>query len=118
MITESQLKELVKHIVKEIVNEYNAMDMENEDEDDVNMSGGAPVTNPPSVAMSVSDQQKMKQLKDKQRTVNLKAQKTELDTAKKKLDYTKRDQDQIKCIEIPSLQKSVQQLSHPSTTQF
>jgi len=112
----SQLQELVKHIVRQIVNEYNAIGLDDMDEDDdsTELSGGQ-LTNPPPVAMSVSDRQKMKQLKDKQRTVNLKAQKTELDTAKKKLDYTRRDQDQIKRVEIPSLQRSVQQLSHPTS---
>jgi len=113
-ITEEKLKSLVKNIVTQLVKEYSMLDnppssLNGNPQDMAN----AQITDPNNQlagAMSVSDQQKLKRIKDKQSRDQIKQKQLELDTVKKKLDYTKKDQDQMKRTQIPSLQKSIQQL--------
>ena len=114
IITEEKLKELVKNIVKQLVREYSLMDNPpsslNGNADD---NASAQITDPNNqlaAPMSTSDKMKLDRIKDTQRRNDIKQKQLELDTVKKKLDYTKKDQDQMKRNQIPSLQKSIQQL--------
>jgi hypothetical protein len=115
-ITEEKLKYLVKNIVKQLVQEYSVWDnsqsspstgttqpdnTDNQVTDPNNMS---------ATPMSTSDKMKLDKIKKTQTQNDIKQKQLELDTVKKKLDFTKKDQDQMKRSQIPTLQKSIQQL--------
>ena len=115
-ITEEKLVGLVKHIVKQLVQEYSVWDnsqsspstgttqpnnTDNQVTDPNNMS---------ATPMSTSDKMKLDKIKKTQTQNDIKQKQLELDTVKKKLDFTKKDQDQMKRSQIPTLQKSIQQL--------
>jgi hypothetical protein len=115
-ITEEKLKYLVKNIVKQLVQEYSVWDnsqsspstgttqpnnTDNQVTDPNNMS---------AAPMSTSDKMKLDKIKKTQTQNDIKQKQLELDTVKKKLDFTKKDQDQMKRSQIPTLQKSIQQL--------
>ena len=111
-IKSSQLKELVSNIVTQLVKEYSLLDKSPSSMGSINNNTDIQDPNNTLAAapMSMSDQNKLDRIKDTQNKNSLKSKQIELDTAKKKLDYTKKDEEQIRKAQIPNLQKSIQQL--------
>lgn len=117
-MNETQLRILVKHIVREMVNEaLSIKEFSVLDNPPSSLNGGqadnAQITDPNNQlvgAMSTADKMKLDRIQKKQKQDQLKQKQMELDTAKKKLDFTKKDERQMQTSQIPQLQKTVQQL--------
>lgn len=113
-ITEEKLVGLVKHIVKQLVQEYSTMSSSQPPVPPQSTDNStAQITDPNNMTaapMSNSDKMKLDRIKKTQTQNDIKQKTLELDTVKKKLDFTRKDQDQMKRSQIPTLQKSIQQL--------
>ena len=108
-----QLEELVRHIhrrmMKEFVSFQDKKAMAAQASNPTSQVSTDPST-PPQDAMSPALQARIDREKEKARRDNIKDKEAELKTTKTKMDYQKRETDQMKRFDKPQLEKDIQRL--------
>lgn len=109
-IKKTQLKALIRSIVREIINEYNVTSLSSSDIKKIKVNDSNLDTLTPPDDLSSVEKARMEREAERDRKSKLKSKEEELKTAKKEMDYQKQKVDQAKRINIPSITRDIQKL--------
>lgn len=109
-LKKTQLESLIRGIVNELLNEYEASMSMSDVKQMMNNNPSLDPSIPPQDAMTPAEKSRIEREAEKDRKTQLKTKETELKTAKKQMDYQKQQVDQATRFTIPTLNTDLKNL--------